>query len=80
VIGTRLTAATALVVDRTDPSRLYLATSNAGVFRSADGGVTWSRLRDGLDNLQIRSLAVADKPGRILYAGTPGGVFKIVDE
>ena len=74
--------------DRTDV--LYLATSGYGVFRSTDGGATWAAFNDGLPFLDVRSLALSHRdsaahPGRrsgvlgsnTLYAGTPGGVFKI---
>jgi photosystem II stability/assembly factor-like uncharacterized protein len=37
-----------LAVDPTDSSRLYAATSH-GLLRSSDGGETWSRANDGID-------------------------------
>ena len=80
LIGSRLTTTTALIVDRANAGILYLGTSNGGVFEASDGGANWSPLNDGLPNLQIRALAVASKPSHTVYAGTPGGVFKIVDE
>jgi hypothetical protein len=43
-----------------------------GVFRSADGGETWTPLRDGLMHQDVRALAVAGSPAR-LWAGTAGG-------
>jgi photosystem II stability/assembly factor-like uncharacterized protein len=80
----------ALVLDPDRPNILYLATSGYGVFKSSDGGTTWAAFNDGLTFLDVRSLALvrsgseahggrrlgAPSPGT-LYAGTPGGVFKI---
>jgi photosystem II stability/assembly factor-like uncharacterized protein len=43
-----------------------------GVFKSADGGVTWAPLRDGLLHQDVRALVVAGAPAR-LWAGTAGG-------
>src|SRR5207248_4493415 len=80
VTGSRLTTATALKIDPANSNILYLGTSNAGVFRSADGGSTWSAFNDSLGNLQIRSLSVAGGTPRTVYAGTPDGVFKILDQ
>jgi len=80
ILGNHLTSATALVIDRAKRSVLYLGTSNAGVFRSTDSGVTWSPLNDGLTDLEIRALVVATKPAHAVYAATGGGVFKIADQ
>jgi hypothetical protein len=80
VIGSRLITSTALKIDLANSNILYLGTSNSGVFRSADGGATWSALNDGLTNLQIRALDVARGGARTVYAATSGGVFKISDQ
>jgi photosystem II stability/assembly factor-like uncharacterized protein len=46
-----------------------------GVFRSTDGGTTWTALADGLTNPDVRALSLA---GPKLYAATAGGgVFSI---
>ena len=79
-----------LALDPDRPNILYLATSGYGVFKSSDGGTTWAAFNDGLTNLDVRSLALvgpgmeAHRDRRLgalsphtLYAGTPGGVFKI---
>ena len=80
----------ALVLDPDRPNILYLATSGYGVLKSSDGGTTWAAFNDGLTILDVRSLALV-RPGRklrrsgrlgaldpgTLYAGTPGGVFKL---
>jgi hypothetical protein len=58
---------------------LYLATSGPGVFKSSDGGATWAAFNDGLTFLDVCSLAIVRGALPALYAGTPGGVFKIVD-
>ena len=47
---------------------------DAGVFRSTDGGRSWSRFNDGLPTLSVTALAFAST-GRVLYAGTSEGVF-----
>jgi hypothetical protein len=80
VIGSRLITCTALKIDPANSSILYLGTVNSGVFRSVDGGATWSAFNDGLTNLQIRALTVGRGSARTVFAATPGGVFKIVDQ
>jgi photosystem II stability/assembly factor-like uncharacterized protein len=62
-----------------DGDTLYLATSGYGVFKSPDGGTTWAAFNDGLTFLDVRSLAIVRSASPAVYAGTPGGVFKIVN-
>jgi photosystem II stability/assembly factor-like uncharacterized protein len=69
----------ALVISPDNASVLYAAASGAGVLRSTDGGATWNQFNEGLTNFDVRVVALAPGAPRILLAGTPGGVFKIVD-
>ncbi|HET9794968.1 MAG TPA: hypothetical protein VFS34_10935 [Thermoanaerobaculia bacterium] len=48
-----------------------------GVYRSNDGGTTWTALDAGLDDGNVAALAVSSGSSPILYAGTiGGGVFR----
>ncbi len=47
---------------------LYAAGDGAGVFRSEDGGATWTAINDGLPARRIRALAVAPARPSTLYA------------
>ena len=69
----------ALIVDPDQTNVLYLATSGYGVFKSSDGGATWAQFNDGLTFLDVRSLAIVRGASPAVYAGTPGGVFRLVD-
>ena len=46
-----------IIVDPNPPNPVYAATEE-GVFRSSDGGTTWSDFSTGLDTTQIRTLAI----------------------
>jgi photosystem II stability/assembly factor-like uncharacterized protein len=70
---------TAIVIDSSSSNVLYAGFSGGGVFKSSDGGANWSRFNDGLANLDVRSLIIAPGAGHTLYAGTSGGVFRIID-
>ncbi len=72
-------AITSIVVDG-KRSAVYLGTAGGGIFRSVDGGATWSPLNDGLPSLDIRALAIRTDGSGTLYAATPAGVFRVVDE
>jgi photosystem II stability/assembly factor-like uncharacterized protein len=72
-------------IDATDPAILYAGsigldkyfTRPGGVFRSTDGGATWSLTFRTLD--PVESLAIDPARPSTLYAGTWHGVFKTTD-
>ena len=65
---------------RVDCSVLYAATAGNGVFKSEDGGTSWSRRVDGLYEWNITVLAMDPKDPMTLYAGTENsGLFKTTD-
>src|SRR5262249_2492359 len=70
----------ALILDPDRPNVLYVGTSGYGVFKSSDGGATWVPFNDGLTHLDVRTIAIAPGSSTTVYAGTPGGVFKIVED
>jgi photosystem II stability/assembly factor-like uncharacterized protein len=67
----------ALILDPDHPNVLYLGTSGYGVFKSSDGGATWTAFNDGLAFPDVRVLAIVRGASPTVYAGTPGGVFRI---
>ncbi len=65
------------------PKRVYAGTEDEGVWRSVDGGRTWSRAGTGLEGRDVTALAVAPSgrgnPGTV-YAGTaPSTLFRSTD-
>jgi hypothetical protein len=61
---------TAIVVDPTNANNVYLGTAQGGVWRSQDGGTSWTPIFDGADSLAIGALALAPSDPSILYVGT----------
>jgi photosystem II stability/assembly factor-like uncharacterized protein len=73
----------ALAINPVVPTTLYAGTVG-GVFRSTDGGNSWSAANGGvLDQLgDVRALVINPTSPSILYAGIPGsiaGVFRSTD-
>lgn len=66
-----------LAIDPVDSRTLY-ASTRAGVFRSSDGGASWSPL--GLENRSGAPLAVDPNQPEVVYVGGIGGVFRLVEE
>jgi photosystem II stability/assembly factor-like uncharacterized protein len=68
-----------IVVDPTNADVAWAATGARGVFRTADGGTTWTA-GVGLETATIMSLAGDPSNSSVLYAGTVAlGVFKSTD-
>lgn len=69
--------------DPMDSSRIYVGTAGAGVYKSFDGGYTWTAMNIGLLDQDVLSLAIdtsTTEPDTVLYAGTNGGgVFTSTD-
>jgi murein DD-endopeptidase MepM/ murein hydrolase activator NlpD/photosystem II stability/assembly factor-like uncharacterized protein len=69
-----------IVVDPSTPSIIYAAAGLSGVFRSSNGGASWSPANNGLENRMVRVLAIDPVRPSIVYAGTKGyGVYKSTD-
>jgi len=62
--------ATAIVVDPTNSNKVYLGAAQGGVWRSIDGGSTWTPIFDSAQSLSIGALALAPSDPSILYVGT----------
>jgi photosystem II stability/assembly factor-like uncharacterized protein len=64
----------------TSPSTVYAGLGVGGIFRSLDGGATWSFAAAGL-NLHdtVRALAVDARRPNILWAGTFQGIYRSVN-
>ena len=77
--GPRAKSVEAIVRDPLNPSRLWAATFGAGVYRTVDGGATWTGFRNGLVNSFVRSLAANPAHPDSLYCGTNDGVFLSTD-
>ncbi|NOH02492.1 MAG: hypothetical protein HND47_11325 [Chloroflexi bacterium] len=69
----------ALAINPKDPEVLYAGMKYAGIYKSIDGGLSWSPAHHGLGNAHIGSLLVDPQNPNILYAGTMGGIFKSED-
>jgi photosystem II stability/assembly factor-like uncharacterized protein len=67
----------ALAVDSNE--NVFAGTSNAGVFKSANGGTSWRPLSIAPSTTRVDALAVAPGEPQTVYAGTGRGVFKSTD-
>ena len=70
----------AIAVDPTAPGTLYVGTSDGGIFKSTDGGQSWSPANDGISGSIYSNIAVDPTDSSKVYLGTnTGGVFRTTD-
>ncbi|MBS1797652.1 MAG: carboxypeptidase regulatory-like domain-containing protein [Acidobacteria bacterium] len=60
---------TAIEIDPTDPNKVYVGAAQGGIFRSLDGGATWTPIFDGAQTLAIGALTLDPATNR-LWVGT----------
>ncbi|HEY2799449.1 MAG TPA: hypothetical protein VGI85_02560 [Chthoniobacterales bacterium] len=60
----------AIAVHPTNANIVYVGTANGGLYRSTDGGATWTPLMDGALSLAIGSIAIAPSSPDTVYVGT----------
>ena len=78
--GLRTIGVTALAFDPADPGTMYAGTMIEGVFKTTNGGATWTRTGPGLPFwLTIEALAVSGGSPAALYAATQGGLYRSLD-
>ncbi len=68
----------ALRVDPTDPAIVWAGT-DAGLYRSLDGGSRWAPVASPADGRQIWSVAIDPTDNRYVYVGTQPGGFRSAD-
>ena len=62
--------------DPSEPATAYAGTQTAGLYKSVDDGKTWIAQSQGLNNMDVRSIAVASG---LVLAGTAQGVSYSTD-
>jgi photosystem II stability/assembly factor-like uncharacterized protein len=65
-----------LAIDPTNPDTVYAGEYLTGVFKTTNGGVSWSPINTGLSNLRVSGIAIDPRTPTVLYVGTDIGVFK----
>lgn len=71
---------TALAINPVTPSTVYAGTRSSGVFKSTNGGVSWSKVNNGLTSTSVLALAIDPQTPSTVYMNTDGnGVFKSIN-
>jgi photosystem II stability/assembly factor-like uncharacterized protein len=63
----------AIATHPVDPNTIYVGAARGGIWKTADGGVTWTPVSDNAVSLAIGALAISPSNPQTLYAGTGEG-------
>ena len=77
----------ALLIDPTNTNIMYMGTGDRdagdapglGVFKSTDGGLSWTQSNSGMGNRTVGMMAMHPTNPSIMWAATSGGVYKSID-
>ncbi|MEO6119519.1 MAG: hypothetical protein ABIP12_02425, partial [Terriglobales bacterium] len=67
----------ALLIDPGNPNVMYTAGVAGGVWKTTNGGASWTPKADLLANIAVSSLAMDPGNSSVLYAGTGEGFFNV---
>ncbi len=68
---------TSMAIDESNLNHLLVGSETGGVWKSMDGGTTWSVLSDNLSNIDVYALAIDPTDSDIYFWGsTSGTIFK----
>lgn len=66
---------TAIAIHPTNNDIAYVGTAQGGVYRTLDGGASWTPLFDNAQTLAVGSIAIAPSQPSTIYVGTGEGNF-----
>jgi photosystem II stability/assembly factor-like uncharacterized protein len=72
-----------IIISPSDSRMVFAASSDKGIYRSADGGESWDNLKnkfkDFKTNQTFRDLVASKEQNSVLFYGVKGGLFKSVN-
>jgi photosystem II stability/assembly factor-like uncharacterized protein len=65
-----------LVIHPTQPEIMFAGGVSGGVWKTTDGGLSWTALADRIANIAVNSMAIHPENPDVLYVGTGEGYFR----
>ncbi len=71
---------TGIAIDANNPNHIIIGANTGGVWKTVDGGVTWTPLSDYFSNLHVYSVTIDPQDSNTYYFGSTNGlIYKSVD-
>ncbi|MGJ8592361.1 MAG: T9SS type A sorting domain-containing protein [Aquaticitalea sp.] len=72
---------TSIAVDKLNTNHIIVGANTGGVWKTLDGGATWTVLTDNLSNLNVYALTMDPTNSSTYFWGSSGGaIFKSIDD
>ena len=68
-----------LLIHPAQPDIMYAGGVSGGVWKTTDGGVSWTPLADQIANIAVNSMAMDPADPETIYAGTGEGYFREIE-
>ena len=76
-----------IVVDYTNPTTIFMGSGDRdagdapglGVFKSTDGGISWTQWSNGMGNATVGRLLMHPNDNNTMYAASSAGLYKTID-
>ena len=72
-----------MVINENNPSTMYACGLDQGVFKTTDGGASWTQFNNGIQLITVQALAISKNNPQYLLAGTGvgtgAGVYRTTD-
>jgi len=62
-----------IVIDPKNTQTIYAGTEDGGIFKSTNGGASWTAINNGISKIWVDCLAIDPVNTQTIYAGTGGG-------
>ncbi len=66
---------TAIAINPSNPNIVYVGTAQGGLYRTLDGGTTWTPMMDNAKSLAIGAVTIAPSQTDTIYVGTGEAAF-----
>jgi len=66
-----------IVIHPTNSQVMYVGSVTGGIWKTTNGGTSWSALNDFMGNLGVTTMAMSPSDSNVIYAGTGEGVFQV---
>lgn len=66
-------------IDFNDSKIIYVSTEGDGILKSIDEGLSWKKINDGIEDLNVKFVRIDKNNNSIIYSITWSGIFKSID-
>ncbi|MGC8942564.1 MAG: stalk domain-containing protein [Caldisericia bacterium] len=67
-------------IDSKNTKIIYVSTEGDGILKSIDGGLSWKKINDGIEDLNVKFVRIDKNNNSIIYSITWSGIYKSTNQ